>query len=98
MKRVIKTLILTGAVAVVLAPMQARADGFITPWVGSAFGSSFQNGQTSLGVSAGGMGAGIIGGEADFIAEETTADAKTERRGRHLIPCCVTRDNYLSRA
>jgi opacity protein-like surface antigen len=46
--------------------MQARADGFIAPWVGSAFGSNIQNGQTTLGVSAGGMGAGIIGGEADF--------------------------------
>ena len=66
MKRVIKTLILTGAIAVVLAPMQARADGFVTPWVGSAFGSNIKNGQTTFGVSAGAMGAGIIGGEADF--------------------------------
>jgi opacity protein-like surface antigen len=66
MKRAIKSLILTGAIAVVLAPMQARADGFVTPWVGSAFGSNIQNGQTTFGVSAGGMGAGIIGGEADF--------------------------------
>jgi hypothetical protein len=66
MKRVIKSLILASAAAVVLAPMQARADGFVTPWVGSAFGSNIQNGQTTFGVSAGGMGAGIIGGEADF--------------------------------
>jgi opacity protein-like surface antigen len=66
MKRVIQSLILCGAVAVVLAPMPARADGFVTPWVGSAFGSNISNGQTTFGVSAGGMGAGIIGGEADF--------------------------------
>jgi opacity protein-like surface antigen len=66
MKHVIKSLILVGAVAVVLAPMQARADGFVTPWVGSAFGSNIQNGQTTVGVSAGAMGAGVIGGEADF--------------------------------
>src|SRR3954469_6147283 len=66
MKRAIKTLILASAAAVVLAPMQARADAFVAPWVGSAFGSSIQNGQTTLGVSAGGMGAGIIGGEVDF--------------------------------
>lgn len=66
MKRVIKSLILCSAAALVLAPAQARADGFVTPWVGSAFGSSIQNGQATLGVSAGGMGAGIIGGEADF--------------------------------
>jgi hypothetical protein len=66
MKRAVKSLILASAAAVVLAPMQARADGFVTPWIGSAFGSSIQNGQATLGVSAGGMGAGIIGGEADF--------------------------------
>ena len=68
MKHVIKTLVLTGAVAMVLAPLQARADGFITPWVGSAFGNTnnIQNGQTTLGVSAGVMGGGIVGGEFDF--------------------------------
>ena len=66
MKRVIKTLILAGAAAVVLAPMPAHADGFVSPWVGSAFGSNIKNGQTTFGVSAGGMGGGIIGGEADF--------------------------------
>jgi opacity protein-like surface antigen len=66
MKGVIKSLIIASAAAVVLAPMQARADGFVTPWVGSAFGSNIQNGQATIGVSAGGMGAGIIGGEADF--------------------------------
>src|SRR5882757_6751310 len=66
MNRVIKTFILAGAAALVLAPMPARADGFIAPWVCSAFGSNIQNGQTTFGVSAGAMGAGIIGGEADF--------------------------------
>src|SRR5260221_2214775 len=66
MRRAIKTTLLTGALALVLAPTPARADGFITPWVGSAFGSNIKNGQTTFGVSGGGMGAGIIGGEADF--------------------------------
>jgi Outer membrane protein beta-barrel domain len=66
MSRGMKTLILTGAMALVLAPIQARADGFVTPWVGSAFGSNMNNGRTALGVDAGGMGAGIIGGELDF--------------------------------
>ena len=31
-----------------------------------AFGNGFKNGQTSFGVTAGAMGAGIIGGELDF--------------------------------
>jgi len=66
MRPAIKTLVLTGAIALLLAPAQARADGFVTPWVGSAFGSSFNNGQASFGVTAGAMGAGIIGGELDF--------------------------------
>ena len=66
MRRVGKAFVLTGALALVLAPGQARADGFVMPWVGSAFGSSFNNGQASFGVSAGALGAGIIGGEVDF--------------------------------
>jgi opacity protein-like surface antigen len=66
MSRVIKSLILSGAVAAIFAPTEARADGFVTPWVGSAFGSNIKNGQITVGVSAGGMGAGTIGGEADF--------------------------------
>ena len=66
MKQVIKSLVLSAAVAVVLAPMQARADGFVTPWIGTAFSSNIDNGRGTFGVSAGGMGAGIIGGEVDF--------------------------------
>jgi opacity protein-like surface antigen len=66
MPRGLKTLILTGTIALVLAPIQARADGFVTPWVGAALGSSIDNGRGTFGVSAGGMGAGIVGGEVDF--------------------------------
>jgi opacity protein-like surface antigen len=66
MRRAIKATLLTGALALVLAPTQARADGFISPWIGSGFGSEIKNGQTTFGVTAGAMGAGIIGGELDF--------------------------------
>jgi len=77
MHRGLKTFIVAAAAALVLAPIQARADGFVSPWIGSAFGSGdgvsngvstseIQNGQTSFGVTAGGMGKGIIGGELDF--------------------------------
>ena len=77
MQRGFKTLIVAGAAALVLAPMQARADGFVSPWIGSAFGGGdgvsngvssieLKNGQTTFGITAGGMGAGIIGGEVDF--------------------------------
>jgi opacity protein-like surface antigen len=66
MQRMLKALVLTGATAIVLAPTQARADGWIAPWLGSAFGSSIDNGRGTFGVSAGAMGAGIVGGEVDF--------------------------------
>src|SRR4051794_5909549 len=66
MKQIIHSVIVIAALALVLAPAPARADGFITPWVGSAFGSNINNGQTTVGVSAGKMGGGIVGGEADF--------------------------------
>jgi len=66
MKHVINSALVITTLAIVLAPVTARADGFITPWVGSAFGSNINNGRTTLGVSAGLMGAGIAGAEADF--------------------------------
>jgi opacity protein-like surface antigen len=66
MKRVIKSLVLTAAMAIILAPMPARADGWVSPWIGSAFGSSIDNGRGTFGVSAGGMGGGIVGAEFDF--------------------------------
>ena len=65
-QQAIRALVVTGTIALVLTPIQARADGFITPWVGSAFGSGFSNGRTAIGVDAGAMGGGILGGELDF--------------------------------
>jgi opacity protein-like surface antigen len=64
--------------AVVLAPMQARADGWVVPWVGSAFGSSIDNGRGTFGVSAGGMGGGVIGGEVDFGYNPSFFGTKTD--------------------
>jgi hypothetical protein len=66
MRQGIKALLVTGAMALVFAPIQARADGFVSPWIGSAFGSDINNGRTTFGVTAGAMGAGIVGGEVDF--------------------------------
>jgi len=64
------------AVALVFVPSHARADGFVSPWIGSAFGSgagirngvppiTTDDGQTLVGISAAGS-VGIIGGEIDF--------------------------------
>jgi len=66
MRGAIKALLLAAAAAIVMAPVQARADGYVSPWAGVNFGSDIDNGRTSFGVSAGYMGAGVIGGEFDF--------------------------------
>src|SRR5881396_2896219 len=69
MRRVLKFLILTAALAVTLAPALAHAEGYVSPWVaanaGTRFGD-FDNGRAGFGVDAGGMGKGVIGGEIDF--------------------------------
>lgn len=68
MRGAVKGFLVTAAAAAALvaAPTQARAEGYVTPWVGSNWGSDISNGRAAFGVNAGGMGAGIIGGEVDF--------------------------------
>src|SRR5665213_1345564 len=66
MRPVLKVLILTAVVAGVAMPTQARAEGYVSPWAGIAFGSSSNNSRGTFGVDAGGMGAGIIGGAVTF--------------------------------
>jgi hypothetical protein len=66
MRRGIKTLILAATVAVLWSPAPASADGFVSPWVGSNFARELDGSVGSFGVTAGSMGAGIIGGEFDF--------------------------------
>ena len=68
MRRAIKALILTAAVGLVAAPSPARAEGFVVPWVGANWGSgnNIDSGRAAFGINAGGMGAGIIGGEVAF--------------------------------
>jgi opacity protein-like surface antigen len=78
MRRALKTMIVASAMALVLAPLQARADGFVSPWVGSAFGSSIDNGRATFGISAGAMGAGIVGGEVDFGYNPSFFGTKTD--------------------
>jgi len=66
MRGVLKVLVVAGALALVLAPAAADAEGYFSPWASAQAGSSFNNGRAGLGFDAGGMGAGIIGGEVDF--------------------------------
>jgi hypothetical protein len=53
-------------VALVCAPAVARADGYVSPFIGVNAENNSGSGRANFGVNAGGMGAGIIGGELDF--------------------------------
>src|SRR5438067_13871799 len=66
MRGVLKVLVVAGALALVLAPAAADAEGYFSPWASTQAGSSFNNGRAGLGFDAGGMGAGIMGGVVDF--------------------------------
>jgi hypothetical protein len=75
MRSVLKALVIWAAVAVVSAPAAARAEGYVSPWAAVQFGGKLlipdvrdevDRSRWAFGVTAGGMGAGIIGGEIDF--------------------------------
>jgi hypothetical protein len=61
-----KVVLLCATIAIVYAPTPARADGWISPFIGTNFGNNSGDGRANFGVNAGAMGAGIIGGELDF--------------------------------
>jgi opacity protein-like surface antigen len=56
----------TALSVLVLMPTAARAEGYVSPWAGVQFGHDADNGRGAFGVTAGGMGAGIVGGEVDL--------------------------------
>lgn len=66
MRRARNVLGVAVAAALVLAPATARAEGYFSPWVAANTNSTFDSGRAGFGFNAGGMGAGIIGGEIDL--------------------------------
>jgi len=69
MRRALKVLVIVAAAAIASAPGVARADGYFVPWAAANAGNGLDftdNGRASVGVIAGGMGAGIVGGEVGF--------------------------------
>src|SRR5438874_9304659 len=71
MRGALKTLVMAAALAVALAPGVAHAQsyGYVVPWAAANGGNQFLqpgHSRTAVGVAAGGMGDGIIGGEVDF--------------------------------
>ncbi|MEO8259023.1 MAG: outer membrane beta-barrel protein [Acidobacteriota bacterium] len=67
MRRVIKSLIVISAMALVAAtPKSASAEGYVSPFIGANFGAGQADGRANFGVDAGYMGAGIAGFEVDY--------------------------------
>src|SRR5690242_20697183 len=65
MRRMVKTLIVAAAV-LAATPMQARADDFVNFWIGRQTSNVTTDGREAFGLTAGGMGSGVVGGEIDF--------------------------------
>src|SRR5258708_21413028 len=65
MRRLIMSAIVATA-ALVLAPAQARAEGYVSPWVAANAGSGFDNGRAGFGTQAGRAGRGNTRRQSDF--------------------------------
>lgn len=66
MPRAKKVLLFALILGIVGPTARAHADGFVSPWVGANFAHDPGDGRAAFGVTAGGMGAGIFGGEVDL--------------------------------
>lgn len=66
MRHTLKALSVLTAFLILSSAQPARADGFISPWVGANFAQEVGDGRTAFGFTGGGMGGGVFGGEFDF--------------------------------
>ena len=64
--RIFRVLLITATVALIWAPTEARADGYVSPFLGVNFANPSGEGRSNFGVNAGAMGAGAIGFEAEL--------------------------------
>ena len=67
-RQLARGILVAGTILLVCAPSPARADGFVVPWVGSAFGQDPDNtGRLGAGAALGTMGGGgLFGFDIDF--------------------------------
>ena len=66
MRHTLKVLTCLTAFLILSSAQPARADGFISPWIGANFAQEIGDGRTAFGFTGGGMGGGVFGGEFDF--------------------------------
>jgi hypothetical protein len=57
---------IVGALMLLAVPEQARADGFVSPFVGATFKGDATHTSPAVGIAGGWMGAGILGVEGDL--------------------------------
>jgi hypothetical protein len=70
-RRLVPCFIISAATALVLAPRPARAEGYVSPFIGVNFANNSVDrnsakGKLNFGFDAGYMGAGVFGAEFDF--------------------------------
>src|SRR6188474_953350 len=105
MRRALKACVVLAAVTIIWAPAQARADGYVSPWVaansGAGFesGNVFDNGRAGFGVTAGAMIVGIpVGGShGSGIRPYVTAGLgliRTQVDGGILFPVSSSNNDF----
>jgi hypothetical protein len=81
----LKKCVVIAALALVLAPVSARADWLFTPNLGTTFGGAASDREhLTYGVSIGWMGAGVIGLEGDFQFTPEFFEPNDDRNGCRL--------------
>jgi len=60
------TLAIAAAAVVALAPATARADTFLTPYLGATFGGDAPSSRITYGAAVGGLAGNVFGAEVDF--------------------------------
>lgn len=86
MRRALKIVVALAAAAAIYAPVNARAEGYVSPWAGVNFaGGGIDNGRGAFGVQAGGMGGGIFGGEVDFGYSPSAFGTQTDFGNNSII-------------
>jgi hypothetical protein len=66
MQRTVRTPLVAGAIALVGAPMSARAEGFVVPWIGTSFSQGPDFTAASSKNPSFGAALGTIGGSGIF--------------------------------
>ena len=99
----IRVFVVAAVGLLVVAPGRAAADWFITPFAGANFGGNTGDKKFDAGVSLGGMGKGVVGGEIDegrvesfgrWCAADLEAHERDAGEGGEGIEC-VGRDGAV---